>query len=533
MMECNAIRQAVCVNETVFDSVVEVPLEADIILPDYCPDIVKILKCSLDFCISSSRVQGRQLSLEGMCSVHCLYLGEDSAGTQLRLRCIDYKLPYTKTVDLKGEAREVLCFVSLESSYCNCRAVSKRRIELRASASHRLCAVSSSQQQAVTEAAEDTENPLGVQLRQKSFEQNSFVSQPRETISVSEQMELGAGKAPVRSIISSNISAVMTDHKLISGKIVTKGELHISLLYSADTAADTVEQMEYVLPISGVVDAPGADDSCICSAGYEVCEYELSPKSDLEGENTLLELHAQVVVNAEICRRSQISLADDCYSTRYECEGHSRPMDFLSLIEAVEERNMYKGEIQLPEEIETILSGWGKVSGSTVRFEEKDGQQQAVVQLNLNLCLLATDRDGSIQFYDKTEPMECAFPIPAAQSGSKLIFCPQASVVGFDYNRSSDSLQVRCEVLLRGCICQMHRCSVMEEISVDQEHPVRREDDCSLTIYYADAGENLWEIAKRYHTAMQSVMEANQQVELSDDAQVTKREMLLIPILSR
>ena len=84
MMECNAIRQAVCVNETVFDSVVEVPLEADIILPDYCPDIVKILKCSLDFCISASRVQGRQLSLEGVCSISCLYLGEDSAGTRSR-----------------------------------------------------------------------------------------------------------------------------------------------------------------------------------------------------------------------------------------------------------------------------------------------------------------------------------------------------------------------------------------------------------------------------------------------------------------
>ena len=32
-MECNATRQAVGVNETVFDSMAEVPLEADIMLP--------------------------------------------------------------------------------------------------------------------------------------------------------------------------------------------------------------------------------------------------------------------------------------------------------------------------------------------------------------------------------------------------------------------------------------------------------------------------------------------------------------------
>ena len=88
-MECNAIRQAVCANEVVYDSVVEVPLENDVILPDYCPDIVKVLKCTVNACVSSTQVQGRQMTLEGMCTVHLLYLGEDSAGSSLQLRSID------------------------------------------------------------------------------------------------------------------------------------------------------------------------------------------------------------------------------------------------------------------------------------------------------------------------------------------------------------------------------------------------------------------------------------------------------------
>ena len=74
-MECNAIRQAVCANEVMYDSVVEVPLENDVILPDYCPDIVKVLKCTVNACVSSTQVQGRQMTLEGMCTFHLLYLG--------------------------------------------------------------------------------------------------------------------------------------------------------------------------------------------------------------------------------------------------------------------------------------------------------------------------------------------------------------------------------------------------------------------------------------------------------------------------
>ena len=155
------------------------------------------------------------------------------------------------------------------------------------------------------------------------------------------------------------------------------------------------------------------------------------------------------------------------------------------------------------------------------------------MHLSLNLCMLAYDDSAGIQFYDKTEKLDCSFPVSGVDAQEqRLLFCPQLTVTGFDYSRSAGALQVRCEVLVRGCICQLKKCSVMEEIVVDEQKPIEREDDCSLTIYYADPGENLWEIAKAYHTAMQSVLEANSQLELSQEDAVSKREMLLIPILS-
>ena len=536
-MECNVMNHAVCVNETVYDSVVEVPLEADIMLPDYCPDIVKILKCTLNACVKSARAQGRTLQLEGMCSVNVLYLGEDNSGmsgsgqSALQLRSVDYKLPYSKSVDLKSEVGQVIVFVSADSSYCSCRAVSKRRVELRASVSHKLSVVSSGEEQVVADVAEDTQNPQGIQLRKKTMQQDAFVTQARETISVHEELELAQGKPPVRSVICSNGCAVMTDRKLISGKIVTKGELRLQILYCTDQ--NSIEQMEYALPISAVIDAPGADDGCVCSAGYAVCELEILPKLGEDGQNTRFELNAQVVATAEVCRRTEIAVADDCYSTRYACEGHNRPLSFLSLLQQVEEKCLYKGEIELTDGVDSIIAGWGSVTVSAVSFEEENGEYKAQLHLSLNLCMLAYDDSAGIQFYDKTEKLDCSFPVSGVDAQEqRLLFCPQLTVTGFDYSRSAGALQVRCEVLVRGCICQLKKCSVMEEIVVDEQKPVEREDDCSLTIYYADPGENLWEIAKAYHTAMQSVLEANSQLELSQEDAVSKREMLLIPILS-
>ena len=116
------------------------------------------------------------------------------------------------------------------------------------------------------------------------------------------------------------------------------------------------------------------------------------------GENTLFELEAKVSATAQVCRIQQAQVADDCYSTRYECEGQLRPLSFLESMQPVEESCLYKGEVELPEGVEEILSGWGQVSGSAVRFEEQEGKQTAVLQVNLDLCLLALDADGSSSF---------------------------------------------------------------------------------------------------------------------------------------
>ena len=49
----------------------------------------------------------------------------------------------------------------------------------------------------------------------------------------------------------------------------------------------------------------------------------------------------------------------------------------------------------------------------------------------------------------------------------------------------------------------------------------------ALKIYYADEGEGVWDIAKRYNTSVEAIMEEN---ELEGEV-LEQRGMLLIPIV--
>ena len=66
----------------------------------------------------------------------------------------------------------------------------------------------------------------------------------------------------------------------------------------------------------------------------------------------------------------------------------------------------------------------------------------------------------------------------------------------------------------------------MTDISVIEEEPAERDGDYALKLYFAEDGEDIWEIAKRYKTSVSAVMEEN---ELEDET--VHGGMILITIV--
>ena len=70
----------------------------------------------------------------------------------------------------------------------------------------------------------------------------------------------------------------------------------------------------------------------------------------------------------------------------------------------------------------------------------------------------------------------------------------------------------------------MDNFKVINDISADEGNPRRK--DASLTLYYADEGESIWDIARNYCTSVDAIKLEN---DLSEDV-LQKRGMLLIPM---
>lgn len=125
-MEYKLKKDRIAVCEIAFDSFTELPIESDLLLPDYCPDIVKVLKCQARPAFSKTEVSGDKCILEGATAITVYYTGEDE-----QLRTSEHKVDFLKTLELKTTPQNPIVFCSLKEDYLNCKAINQRRIDVR------------------------------------------------------------------------------------------------------------------------------------------------------------------------------------------------------------------------------------------------------------------------------------------------------------------------------------------------------------------------------------------------------------------
>ena len=124
-MELELRRQTVLSFETILEETVEQPVECDALLPDYCPDIRRILKCTLTPVPVGKTITAGRLEVEGLATLNILYIsagGEPARG--------EYKVPFTRMLELHGEAEDPIITVGMLPGPVSCRAVNQRRLEI-------------------------------------------------------------------------------------------------------------------------------------------------------------------------------------------------------------------------------------------------------------------------------------------------------------------------------------------------------------------------------------------------------------------
>jgi len=103
----------------------------------------------------------------------------------------------------------------------------------------------------------------------------------------------------------------------------------------------------------------------------------------------------------------------------------------------------------------------------------------------------------------------------------------KATVASLSYRLGEDNtIELRCELKYMVATCNYNDQVLVSHISAVEENKISK-PPCALTMYYANDGERLWDIAKEYKTKLSLLYEENN----LDCKVLESPRMLMIPIV--
>ena len=316
-MELKAYQDTVMTAQNICETKLELPVETEILIPDYLPQVFKIVKCFVYPVILQRQVMAGRLTVEGYLRCTVYYQADGEEG----LCQTEQKLPFTKQVDLRETANiAAVIQVSGEPEYINCRALSGRRVDIRGA--YALCITASAQEEneIITALA-------GGGIEQKTCELNGIASVGMQEKLITAEENISFEKSPMM-ILSTNCTSEVTEVKLLTGKAVVKGTLITEILYRSSAGEDLIHESKQAA-FNAVMDVEGADENCKAFVLAQPTGCTITAGTEDESEKSLLSVTA--LLQIRVYREMHQIAVCDAFSTQDEVEisRGKRTMEFV------------------------------------------------------------------------------------------------------------------------------------------------------------------------------------------------------------
>ncbi|GHU56061.1 hypothetical protein FACS1894132_13050 [Clostridia bacterium] len=517
-MDFKVNRNMVAVNETVYDGIQEQSVELDYVLPDYSPEIFKIVKTKVFPRIVSRSIAPDRATYDLIVNISILYLSENSNA----LQCVKQKLNYTKAIEFGKNYENVNLALCPKVDYINCRAVNSRRIDLRGAVSIKVKINADRKQEIITDAI-----GLNAQLRKEQVKYAGGKLSGEKQMLLSEETEINSSKPPIQSIVSTDAIIIPNDKKVIANKVIAKGDVNAKILYSCEKDGNpSLEPLEISIPYSQIIDIEGVDENYNVAVSPALSNIESTATGGTDGAFRKISIEITILFTVKASKHDTTEIVTDAYSTSFPCEFSTSKIRLETSPVSVRETTSIKSDVQVTEgEITGVHDVWTDVTNVNVL----SGDGEFTVTGTLHNTVIATNSESTPFTIDTSQPFEYSIAYDSVTPYSTIDVDITPAGTQYTLNTGS-SISLKTDLRIAATITNSEEYDALTDLQIDSTIPLERDGDYALKLYYGNEGESLWDIAKRYNSSVDSIIEDNE--ELENISCLATNSMILIPIFS-
>ena len=513
-MELKVFKDTIATYGGRWETRLELPVETEILIPDYLPAVFKIVKCLIEPVVLQNRVTGSRWQTEGYlrCTV---YYQSDEPGC--RLYRTEQKFAFEKSVELpSGSYAEGPAQVWGEPEYCNCRAVSEHRIDLRGA--YILCGavLATKDCELLTSLAD-----CGIEQRTRELSGLQRIAAEEKTLTAETAISL---PEVGESVLDIGGTVMLGSVALQTGQASVQGTLQLQVCYQPPESEELVVRQKEVT-VQQTVEMPGASEEDLCIAWGKVLACTLT-ESEGRGE---ADLNITWKLHLEVWHTATRTVVADAYSTICQTQTVQTACKLLNQTADLAGHVNVALEDDLPDP-EVTVKGCFVTLGAAVptAVEDHEGKEQIRLCGKGTAHVFCADARGELTCYDKAFVWQPEGSWPGIPTDACA--CAEASVTRVSSGKNGAQLRVELEIEVNGLLLQAAAGEALCEVELGEEY-AEGNDGPALYLYYAQEGERVFDIAKRYHARSKDLVAANH---IESDGKVpqeltTETACLLIP----
>ena len=502
----------------VFSASVEKPSVFEMILPEYCPGIKKILKADAVTGVPDCTFSGGIINVSTPCDVRVVYTAENGS-----LKSVSFSHTVETALDaskITAESGDVKIFSKVNIPKVYVKLKSARSAEAKLEAPVSVSAyIFEETPLFVPNSTGDTETRCVSETMTKRTITESSGSE------ISDIITLDSSLPAASELTDRSLSLFLNGTECKDGGIKYKGIGIFKCTYKTSATPDSSDS-EYIylkkeIPFEGEIQHDSITPSSSVLVDIALNSLDVTISADPYGENRIIGVNGTYGTHTQIFNNKEVEFTHDGFCAMYECDFENTVYGYDKLTDVICKNDNMKEIIPLNGANLTEITD-SELRIGTYSTEFNDRKVYAVAKM----YAVITGSD------DKGEPIciEHRFTVrqniddTALTTDRKYIICCQT--VSGEISLKDGELTLDYIFKTDGAVLEKKCITAISEalISYDKPKPLCRSE---YIIYYPDKHETLWDIAKKYEIPQKQLAAANGM----ETTQTLNKKTVLIPCI--
>lgn len=486
-MNCN--EKSCCISES-FE------LDCRLNLPQYLEDIERLIKCSVKNIVCDYEFSGSEIKIFGKSIISILYLDSDGCPYSN-----EFEEDFSKSFDLND--CEYFCFaqVRLNTKYYNHRLINQRRIDVHSSVGVCIDVYCKNTSKCLCSC----ENAFTKEIETSTLaDKNSGVC----SAEFDEIFSIPKSDYQIKNIVNAFITSSVEDKKIIKDKMLVKIRNELSVIYINEN--NSVEKCLHSFSVSKIIETSECDEGDTAFITSEISQLYIKAKSDDGNMLNDIEAVGRLSISYSIKCVQKLSMIVDSYVPHYSVKTQQQQIMLKCSPVYYNDEKTAQLTVDCDKNIIEITDLKAEIISCKL--------DKSAVLLQLAICAVYYDDDSQFCYIEKNA--DYSFSLNDNELDGDVC----VNLLSFDFViKNTDKISLRINFEYSAYLYKMQTFTYLTDIEADAQVPPG--DAPELTLYFADRGEKVWDIAKSFSTDVKLIMEEN---ELSSDV-LDGRRVLLVP----